>query len=243
MRKGLALSIAAVVGTACGISRGVRPIGDGNSAVSVSAGGPMANYIGTKLPLPLATVGGVYGLSDRVDVHGGLHLTTPAFFGLWGVEMGSGVLLRDQTHPAIPALMADVNLNFFYGNLGEGDPEGGARVFPETDLRASWEWGKALHLAYTGPSAFFSLEPQSLTPAWVVGNQFRFDRTDVTLETRWNRPGADPDSVFVEWGGLAGRGVLSAHLGFRYRFGAKAPPSKPSPEGSVPLEAWTGERQ
>ena len=69
MRKGLALSITAVVGTACGISRGVRPIGDGNSAVSVSAGGPMANYIGTKLPLPLATVGGVYGLSDRVDVH------------------------------------------------------------------------------------------------------------------------------------------------------------------------------
>jgi hypothetical protein len=207
---------------ACGVSRGVRPIGKGNGALAVSAGGPVANYIGTKLPLPLATVGGVYGVHDRVDVHGGLHATTPALFGLWGFELGAGALLLDQKHPAAPALMVDLNLNAFRGNLGEGDPPGGLRIFPEADLRASWAWGEAQHLSYTGASAFISTTPGSVTPSWVLGQQFRMGRTDLTLEGRWLRPGADPSSVTVDWGGIGGRGVLSTHLGFRVRFGPRA---------------------
>jgi hypothetical protein len=207
---------------ACGVSRGVRPIGQGNGALAVSAGGPVADYIGTKLPLPLATVGGVYGVHDRVDVHGGVHATTPALFGLWGFEIGAGALVLDQKHPAAPAIMVDLNLNTFSGNLGEDEPRGGLRVFPEADLRASWAWSKAQHLSYTGASAFVSTTPGSITPSWVLGQQFRMGRTDLTLEGRWIRPGADPSSVTVDWGGIGGKGVLSTHLGFRVRFGPGA---------------------
>lgn len=210
---------------ACGVSRGVRPIGEGNAAVAVSAGGPVADYIGPKLPLPLATVGGVYGVHDRVDVHGGMHVTTAALFELWGFEAGAGALVLEQRHPAAPALMVDVNLNAFTGSLGDGDPAGGLRVYPEADLRASWAWGKAQHLAYTGPSAFFSTSPPSTTPAWVLGQQLRLGQTDLTLEGRWIRPGADPKSVTVDWAGIGGRGVLATHVGFRYRFGRSADPA------------------
>ena len=229
------LAVALTAMSACGVSRGIRPIGEGNGAVAVSAGGPVASYIGPKLPLPLATVGGVYGVHDRVDVHGGAHVTTAALFGLYGFELGAGALVLEQKHPAAPALMVDVNFNAFTGNLGEGDPPGGLQVFPEADLRASWAWGKAEHLAYTGPSAFFSLSPASTTPAWVVGQQFRMGRTDLTLEGRWIRPGADPTSVTVDWGGIGGSGVLATHLGFRYRFGPGASHATGSTDTSTRL--------
>jgi hypothetical protein len=240
--KPLLLVPLLLLASACGVSRGVRPIGQGNGAVAVSAGGPVADYIGPKLPLPLSTVGGVYGVHDRVDIHGGMHVTTAALFGLWGFELGAGALVLDQLHPAAPALMVDVNLNAFTGNLGEGDPPGGLRIFPETDLRASWAWGKAQHLSYTGASAFFSTSPGSVTPAWVLGQQFRMGRTDLTLEGRWIRPGADPSSVTVDWGGIGGKGVLATHLGFRVRFGPGAkpdtggepPPAPPSTAGGTP---------
>ena len=237
MRSRLILVLSLPVATACGVSRGVRPIGEGNGAIAVSAGGPVVDYIGVKLPLPLTTVGGVYGVSDRIDVHGGLHGTTPALFGLWGFELGAGALVLDQKHPAAPALMVDVNLNAFTGNLGDGDPQGGLRVFPEADLRASWAWSDAQHLSYTGPSAFFSTGPGNVTPAWVLGQQFRMGRTDLSLEGRWIRPGADPTSVTADWGGIGGRGVLSTHVGFRVRFGpgAQDPPPSPGAPSTPPV--------
>lgn len=239
MRSRLLLLLSTLpLASACGVSRGVRPIGEGNGAIAVSAGGPVADYIGTKLPLPLSTVGGVYGVHDRVDVHGGMHVTTAALFGLWGFELGAGALVLDQLHPAAPALMVDVNLNAFTGDLGGGDPEGGLRVFPETDLRASWAWGEAQHLSYTGASAFFSTSPRSITPSYVLGQQFRMGRTDLTLEGRWIRPGADPASVTTDWGGIGGKGVLATHLGFRVRFGPGAKPAKgpdpAPPQGGTP---------
>lgn len=238
MRTRDALCLLLPVLAACGVSRGIRPVGKGNGALAVSAGGPVADYIGTKLPLPLATVGGVYGVHDRVDIHGGLHATTLALFGLWGFELGAGALVLDQKHPAAPALMVDINFNAFSGNLGQDDPQGGLRIFPEADLRASWAWSEAQHLSYTGPSAFISTTPGSITPSWVLGQQFRMGRTDLTLEGRWIRPGADPASVTVDWGGIGGRGVLSTHLGFRVRFGPGAKldrgAASSSPSGGTP---------
>jgi hypothetical protein len=222
------LLAAALAGTtACGVSRGVRPLGEGTTAATASLGGPVADYAGAMAPLPLATVGVAHGVHDRVDVHGAAHITTVALFKLWGFEVGGGALLLDPESRAVPALMFDLNFNVFNGALGGTDPEGGLRIYPETDLRASWAWGKSDHLVYTGPSGFFQMREFTAIPSWALGNQFRWGRIDLTPEVRWIAPGSDPKSVTVDWGGVAGHGVLAFYLGTRLRFGGNAAPTSP----------------
>lgn len=224
--------LAGLMLAGCGVSRGIRPLGEGRTAVTASAGGPMFANLGTPMPIPLTTVGVAHGVHDRVDLHGGAHITSAGLFGIYGLELGAGVLLLEQKSPAAPALMADITLNGFSGNLGEGDPPGGTRVFPEVDLRASWAWGQREHLVYTGPSTFSQVSPFATVPYWALGNQFMLGDLDLTVEGRWIAPWEDPKSVTVDWVGMGGAGVLAVHLGARYKFGKvkeKAPPPPPDP--------------
>lgn len=211
---------------ACTMSRSIRPLGKGNAAASLSAGGPMVDYLGGTKPLPIAAVGVSVGVHDRVDVHGGAHLTTPLLFGLAGVDAGAGVLLVTPDGPR-PAVMADLTLNAFAGNAGGGEPPGGLRVFPETDLRASWALGQRGHLIYTGPSAFLQFARPVSFGSWALGSQLRFGRWDLQAESRWVAPFRDNAIGTAEWWGPAGQGALSVHVGARLRFGPSAAGSQP----------------
>jgi hypothetical protein len=155
--------------------------------------------------------------------------------------VGAGALIVEQK-AAAPALMVDVTLNGFSGNKGQGTPPGGTRVFPQVDLRASWAWGEREQLVYTGPSLFTQVSPFVTHPYWAVGNQFQLGNVDLTVEGRWITPWEDPKSVTVDWGGLAGAGVLALQLGARYKFGKvkerppTAPPAEPiDPRWGVPV--------
>ena len=87
---------------ACSVSRGVRPLGDGVTAVTATAGGPMADYLGSMKPLPIGTVGVRHGLTDAVDCAarslGGGQLRALRH------EVGAGWMFIDPMAPA--ALMA-----------------------------------------------------------------------------------------------------------------------------------------
>ena len=126
----LILTLSLVGTAACGVSRGIRPLGEGVTAATASLGGPFADYAGAQAPLPLATVGVAHGVHERVDIHGAAHITTVALFALWGFEFGAGALLLDPDARAAPALMLDVNFNVFSGSLGGSDPEGGCASTP-----------------------------------------------------------------------------------------------------------------
>jgi hypothetical protein len=59
--------------TGCATTHLARPVGQGNTRVNLSLGGPMVKLGGTPIPIPLTTVGVAHGMSDALDVHADLH--------------------------------------------------------------------------------------------------------------------------------------------------------------------------
>jgi hypothetical protein len=66
----------------------LRPVGEGNTRVTASVGGPLVLFGGAPVPVPLTTVGVAHGLSDAVDLRAGLHPTAAAF-GIAGLDVGA----------------------------------------------------------------------------------------------------------------------------------------------------------
>jgi len=204
----------------CSVTHQVRPVGAGKLAAEASLGGPFADYFGGYKPLPISTLGLSYGLDDRTDLHAALHPSTTILFGLVGLDLGAGRLLWDQSG-ARPALMADLTLDLFYGNLGGGDPKGGFRALPELSAMGSWAWGRRGHLLYSGPVVLVQPWPVHAVPAWSLGNQLELGATDLSLEARWISPWVDSSLHTVDWMAPAGQGAISVQLGARYTFGGR----------------------
>ena len=71
------LVVGAVLG--CSTTRTVRPLGSGNAAFGVSAGGPLVHAMGADLATPIVTVSEAYGVSDELDAFANVDLTAAAY--------------------------------------------------------------------------------------------------------------------------------------------------------------------
>lgn len=72
------LLLLAVIG-GCGPQMRMLPVGDNNLSVQTSIGGPMISVRGPAIPVPYAMVGATYGLTDHLNVHSDLHVTSAVF--------------------------------------------------------------------------------------------------------------------------------------------------------------------
>ncbi|MEI8256164.1 MAG: hypothetical protein WCJ30_10885, partial [Deltaproteobacteria bacterium] len=95
----VSIVLAACIGSipACATTHLARPVGRGQTRISLSAGGPLAQVGGATIPVPMATVGIAHGLSDAVDVHADFHPFSWIFspgdgsIGVLGGTMGLAV--------------------------------------------------------------------------------------------------------------------------------------------------------
>ncbi|NBO61725.1 MAG: hypothetical protein EBU82_12320, partial [Flavobacteriia bacterium] len=72
---------------ACAPSRYVKPLTQGEHAVQVNVGGPIAKIPGIgAIPMPLTSVGYGYGLKNNLTLFGNLH-TTSLLFGVGQLEL------------------------------------------------------------------------------------------------------------------------------------------------------------
>ncbi len=214
------LALVLSLGSGCALSHGVRPIGEKKVAIDASLGGPIADYMGGKKPLPLSMVGATYGLTDKTNLHGGLYPSSLAMFGLVGFEMGASHLVVQPDGP-VPALMVDGTLVAFAGNMASGPPDGGFRAFLQTSLMASWAYGQNEHLIYTGPEFITQPSPFRSIPGWAVGHRFNAGRWGIGTELGWLAPFWDNLPPVVEYVGIGGRGALSFNLGVSVALGGK----------------------
>ena len=205
----------------CSINHGVRPVGKGNVAVTGSVGGPMVEVFDAPLPLPLTEVGVRYGITERSDLHLGLHPSMYGFFRLAGVDAGGSYLLAPQMG-ARPALNLDGSLMFVAGDTVPGTPTGGSRFFGDLAGLASWEWGQRGHLAYTGAELFAQPRPWGLYASPVLGNRFQLGRRlALSVEAKWWNPWVDTEDLTLHWIAPANHGALSVQAGLSVTFGGK----------------------
>ena len=68
----ISLSVMLLIG--CAAHTNVQPMGKDNLSANISIGGPIVKAFGTRIPVPYATAGVNYGLNNRFDLNGDLHL-------------------------------------------------------------------------------------------------------------------------------------------------------------------------
>ena len=188
-------------------------MGENKVAIDASLGGPVADYMGGKKPLPLTMVGLTYGLSDQTNLHGGIYPSSLAMFGLVGGEFGVSHLILEPDGPT--RAMVDGTVIVWAGNRAKGPPDGAVVPYAQASVMASWAYGERGHLIYTGPE-FLTLGVLGLGlsfleathPGWTIGHRLNAGRNGelgrrlagwrpqwdncLPLSSTWESPGAVP---------------------------------------------------
>lgn len=80
----LFLGAALTSATGCATTHLARPLGVGQTRVNLTVGGPLATLGSVTIPAPLTSLSVAHGMSDLVDVSGGIHPL------LWAFSPGNG---------------------------------------------------------------------------------------------------------------------------------------------------------
>jgi len=203
----------------CSVNHGVRPLGKGKTAVNASVGGPVAELFGAPVPLPISTVGVRHGISDRSDIHAAFHPSMALLFGVGGLDAGASYLIFEQQGPR-PAVLVDGTLTAVFGDLSEGEPAGGFRMYGNVAALASWQYGQRGNLVYTGADLFIQPSPWQPIGGPLIGHQLRLgERVGLSTELKWMGGSADTDPFTIRWYGIGQQGALVPQIGLDIAFG------------------------
>ncbi|HVE86578.1 MAG TPA: hypothetical protein VND93_27160 [Myxococcales bacterium] len=176
---------------------------------SFELGGPFGQVEGYNLPLPLATAGASYGLSDRADAFASVHLT-PAVFGVLGLDAGGDFLLLPELGP-FPALNLTGRAYLFTDFRS-------ARPYVEADLTASRLFNERF-LTYFSVASMVQFAGGPPLLGIGFGEEVELGRWGLQLEVRWYEPGYNTVDLPTHWWNIWGTGSFGMMLGVRRRFG------------------------
>lgn len=220
-RKNLALGFLALwLATACAPSHYVRPLQKGEMGISGTLGGTLITNFGPPIPIPYSTLGFGYGWKENTTLFGDLHPTAAAF-GVIQVDAGlSHSFLKPEK--ARPGISVSPLLNFAVDVW-----EGNARLWPQLDANAYWEYGPKKSYFYVGPSFWFELagtkahgerQQQRIFPNFQIGHVWTGKRLDFTLEAKYLNPVQSPAYVTtVDYQPIFNRGATGIYFGFTKR--------------------------
>ena len=204
--------ILAALTTGCGTTTAVRPLGQGNADVHASVGGPLVNFDGKPVAVPVVMAGGGFGATDRVDVSGDVDVTA-ALFGVAHLSTGMAY------HPvlwsgnrALPAVTVAETLHVLTDFTN-------TRLAPQTTAVAAWRLG-AGHLLYAGADCGVvfgtPFDGTKFLAGPLVGGELKAtNHLGIALEAKWLAPYYDTGPLAPDWISPGSRGYLSVLLGFR----------------------------
>jgi hypothetical protein len=205
---------AALCFASCSTSHVARPLGRGNAVGQASLGGPLVQVSGTTIPSPILTVGGGYGLTDRLDAYARADVTAAAYGDL---HLEPGVAF----HPVIREVGAVPTLTIA-GSVHVLTDFGDLRVGPQVTVLAAWRLGAHHdHLVYLGADAGTLFGGQTRVLAGpLAGAEARLGkRTGLSLEVKWLSPWYDVRPLAPTWVSPGDRGYLSLLLGCNVYWG------------------------
>lgn len=213
-RGALWVALLCTLGTACSVTRSVRPVGKGAWVAGASLGGPLTEAFGPPLPLPIGTVFGRYGVGARTDVDVGLMLPTVRAAGL---DAGLSHLVVD-TLGWRPAVMVGGRVAVFANPWGlAGQRPLAPRVLEEVHATASWLSGP--WKPYLGADLALQVEHLRAVPTLSVGVDWTCARRwHLALEGRWFALASRPRGALPHWVGVGGLGALGVQVGVAYHF-------------------------
>jgi len=217
-----------LVFASCSPARFVKPLDKGQTAVTVNIGGPLIDYSGTTIPVPLSSVAVGHGYTKDVTGFAGLH-TTALLFGVLQADIGVVKELVKQKK-LVPGISVSPVANIMFDKWDHR-----FSFFPQVDAHAYWNYLKKPHYAYVGLSNWFDLhnkldngEPQNYhwMPIIELGNTFVKRKWNYTLELKYIAPNRRNISI-VDYAGIGNpdtntgtgqRGAIGFYIGVTRKF-------------------------
>jgi hypothetical protein len=203
---------------ACAPAGIVSPLKKGEHAVSAHLGGPMIQFAGVPMPVPLSGVEYYYGLSNRISLTGGAGLTALSF-GTGQISAGliTSILPVDESRRT--GISAFGKAHFFLDHW-----QGNFRFYPETGIHVFHDIGK--HRFYTGGSAWFETRFPSAARTsgnlWVpmihAGWQKAAGKWQPSIELKWIAPNLSSEHLVVDYIGAGNRGTFGLYFGILRKF-------------------------
>ncbi len=204
----------------CAPTRFVDPIPAGHTDLTAALGGPFIDYGSTTILMPLISVAGGYGCSDKLTAFGGLGITSLLFDDLQ-LDLGAvqEVLPQDRLQPGISVSPV--------ANLLLAMRDGSFRFWPEADINFYWHYGTGGNLIYVTSSNWFDLtstrpdnEPQ--THHWfsniALGHRFEGEHWQYITELKYLEAGMSNTPNAVGYHGIEGHGAFGIYLGLTRKF-------------------------
>jgi len=214
---------AVVFIASCAPSRFVEPLQKKELAVGGSFGGPLLDFGGKPIPVPMSSVEVGYGVDSNLTVHGGLH-TTAIVFGNFQMDAGVTYKFLNQDK-YIPNLSVNPGFNFIF-DVGDKI----AKFWPTLDLNSYWNYGGRQNYFYAGFNNYFELSKtmandQLQKQRWVfnpqIGHVLKSKNGNLQFTTEIKFLGLNQSNTysFVPYNSLTGsHGATGIYLGLRYIF-------------------------
>ncbi len=204
--------------SACAPSVLVKPLKPGEHLLSSHAGGPMIQFAGIPMPVPLSGLDYQYGLRERLSVGGGIGLTS-LLFGTFQWNAAATIGLLPEENSLKTGLSA-----FGKGHFLVDKWKKEFRFYPEAGFHAYRQTGNQRW--YLGASAWFETQysgrKRTSTNLWVPMLQAGWQRAEgkwrPMVEVKWIAPGQVSDNLVVDYIGISGRGSMGFYLGISRSF-------------------------
>ncbi len=206
MKKIWLYLIAVLLYSSCAPTRFVETLDKGQHALGANFGGPLIEYSGAIIPVPLTSIYYGYGLDSNLTAFGGIHTTSLAFNNLQ-IDGGVTYKLLNQKH-LYPSLSISPGFNFT-ADMDSPDK----RFWPKADINLFWNHGDRNNCFYIGCNNWLELSAtraHNIKPEkrWLInphiGYIFKAKKLYYGIEMKWLAPGMKSDYVFIPYKGITG---------------------------------------
>lgn len=224
---GYLVLISCLVLGSCAPSRFVRPLKENEKALSFNTGGPLINFAGTTIPMPMSALTFGKALNDKQTGFASLH-TTALLFGTFQAEIGylKEFYTADSLSKYIPSLSFTTVANFAIDKW-----EWKGKFWPELDVNAYWNYGKKGNFVYCGCAAWYE---SASTKAFdekqqyhyifnpQLGHTFCSASWNYTIEMKYLAPNISNQDLVVDYAKMFGKkGAVGIYLSVTKRFGGR----------------------
>lgn len=196
----------------CNSTRVVKPLEKGETRISADVGGPVVGF-----PIPLSSLSGAYGITEKVSVFGGFHLTTLAYQTVqFDIGANYSLLQPKEWKPGISgSFIVNPILDLRVKN---------SSAFPETAFNFYWQL-KEHHIPFIGLTNWYDLAYKStelekgklLHPAIYLGYNYESPKWIFGIETKWLNFNKELTIPQVDHMSLGGKGAVGVYLKAAYR--------------------------
>lgn len=215
----LTAACLALFQVSCSSVRVVETLPKGETRLQANFGGPLIHFAGTILPIPYTSLGVLHGVSDKLTLSGGLHLTALAYANAQ-IDLGAHYRLLEPSGWK-PGLTGGLQVN------GIASLRSGAfRFYPEPMLTAYWKVGKCRPYINAGGwvelnkyRSHDQLQPQSMMPYYSIGNSWIKNRHSWQADFRWYAPLHSNADMVVDYATPFAKGAWGLFVSYQLKLG------------------------